>query len=105
MIDFKQEIFLMSPYHVIAALGMTKVLENEKKNYLWEQNEKQKLPLRTRILTVLTTVFFAQNTQKRAKIWRTRVFSVLSSEKKRLQERLLCPGQYTLEGHKYFEKR
>ena len=31
MIGFKQEIFLMSPYHVIAALGMTKVLENEKK--------------------------------------------------------------------------
>ena len=42
MIDFKQEIFLMSPYHVIAALGMTKVLESEKKNYLWEQNEKKK---------------------------------------------------------------
>ena len=30
MIDFKQEIFLMSPYHVIAALGMTKVLEKNK---------------------------------------------------------------------------
>ena len=70
MIDFKQEIFLMSPYHVIAGLGMTKVLENEKKTTS-ENKTKKKLTMRTRILTVLTTVFFAQNTQKRAKIWRT----------------------------------
>ena len=72
MIDFKQEIFLMSPYHVIAGLGMTKVLENEKKNYLWEQNEKKKnYPWEQEFWLFSRQFFFAQNTKKRAKIWRT----------------------------------
>ena len=31
MIDFKLEIFLMSPYYVVAGLGMIIILENEKK--------------------------------------------------------------------------
>ena len=42
MIGFKQEIFLMSPYHVIAGLGMTKVLENEKKTTSENKTKKKK---------------------------------------------------------------